>query len=69
MNPKDRMKMEREERHRREREELQQMEQYNPFGRGGGGAPYRDEKGNMVASKRPYSVVRDSVNLGGRNQM
>jgi len=42
MNPKDRKKIEREERIRREKEELQQMESYNPFGRGGAGAPFKD---------------------------
>ena len=69
MNPKDRKKLEREERHKREREELEQMQSYNPFGKGGAGAPYRDEQGNMV-SKRPYSVLRDQSNQGagpGRN--
>ncbi|XP_019383306.1 PREDICTED: centrosome and spindle pole-associated protein 1 isoform X2 [Gavialis gangeticus] len=47
---------EREERRRREREEKQQyeakleaeMRSYNPWGKGGGGAPLRDTKGNLI---------------------
>jgi hypothetical protein len=69
LNPKDKKRMEREERHRREREELEQMQSYNPFGKAGAGAPYRDENGQMV-SRRPYSVLRDQTNQGptpGRN--
>ena len=58
MDPKDRKKMEREERIRREKEELQQMESYNPFGRGGAGAPFKDQEGNLISQRRPYSVMR-----------
>lgn len=45
------------------------MQSYNPFGKGGAGAPYRDENGYIV-SRRPYSVLRDQANPGpgpGRN--
>jgi len=45
------------------------MNQYNPFGKGGAGAPFRDDQGNVV-SRRPYSVLRDQTNQGpapGRN--
>jgi hypothetical protein len=58
MNPKEKRKLEREERHRREKEELEQMQSYNPFGKGGGGAPYKDGLGNSIAQRRPFSVVR-----------
>ncbi|NXI35979.1 CSPP1 protein, partial [Galbula dea] len=48
---------EREERRRQEREEREryeakleaEMRNYNPWGRGGGGAPLRDAKGNLIA--------------------
>ena len=45
MNPRDRKKMEREERIRIEKEELEKMQAYNPFGKGGAGAPHKDESG------------------------
>lgn len=61
MNPKDRKKQEREERHRREKEELEQMNQYNPFGKAGAGAPFRDDQGNVVPYRRPFSVLRDGA--------
>lgn len=31
------------------------MQKYNPFGRGGSGAPMRDNIGNTISSRRPYS--------------
>ncbi|KAM6281293.1 centrosome and spindle pole-associated protein 1 [Porphyrio hochstetteri] len=48
---------EREERRRQEREEREryeaklqaEMRNYNPWGKGGGGAPLRDAKGNLIA--------------------
>ncbi|XP_063183079.1 centrosome and spindle pole-associated protein 1 isoform X7 [Chroicocephalus ridibundus] len=48
---------EREERRRREREEKEryeakleaEMRNYNPWGKGGGGAPLRDAKGNLIS--------------------
>ncbi|XP_031982902.1 centrosome and spindle pole-associated protein 1 isoform X2 [Corvus moneduloides] len=43
---------EREERRRQEREEKEKLEaemrNYNPWGRGGGGAPLRDAEGNLI---------------------
>jgi hypothetical protein len=56
--------LEREERIRQEKEELERMQQYNPFGRGGSGAPYREGGSGAVlnAERRPFSVVRDSLN-------
>ena len=45
-----RKKIEREERIRKEREELEHMQNYNPFGKGGSGAPRRDVQGNIIAS-------------------
>ncbi|NWV91159.1 CSPP1 protein, partial [Machaerirhynchus nigripectus] len=43
---------EREERRRQEREEKEKLEaemrNYNPWGRGGGGAPLRDTEGNLI---------------------
>jgi len=32
---------------------LDEFYQYNPFGRGGGGAPLRDQFGNMITSRKP----------------
>jgi centrosome and spindle pole-associated protein 1 len=32
---------------------LDEFYAYNPFGRGGGGAPLRDQFGNMVTSRKP----------------
>ena len=40
------------ERRRREAKELADMQGYNPFGRGGGGAPMRDNMGNVRADLR-----------------
>ncbi|XP_048142673.1 centrosome and spindle pole-associated protein 1 isoform X6 [Corvus hawaiiensis] len=44
---------EREERRRQEREEKEKLEaemrNYNPWGRGGGGAPLRDAEGNLIS--------------------
>ena len=34
-----------------ERREIQTMHNYNPFGRGGSGAPLRDENGNLLPKK------------------
>lgn len=48
---------EREERRRQEKEEKEryearleaEMRNYNPWGKGGGGAPLRDKKGNLIS--------------------
>ncbi|XP_074800378.1 centrosome and spindle pole-associated protein 1 isoform X7 [Natator depressus] len=62
---------EREERRRREKEEKElyeakleaEMRNYNPWGKGGGGAPLRDTKGNLIsftfAQTSPY--VRGNI--------
>lgn len=52
---------EREERRKREREEKEEyeakleaeMKSYNPWGKGGGGAPLRDAKGNLISMLIP----------------
>ncbi|XP_077873260.1 centrosome and spindle pole-associated protein 1 isoform X19 [Ictidomys tridecemlineatus] len=54
---------EREERRRREREEKEEYEAkleaemriYNPWGKGGGGAPLRDAKGNLISHMQTQS--------------
>nr|XP_012418523.1 PREDICTED: centrosome and spindle pole-associated protein 1 isoform X3 [Odobenus rosmarus divergens] len=54
---------EREERRKREREEKEEyeakleaeMRRYNPWGKGGGGAPLRDAKGNLISYMQPQS--------------
>lgn len=33
---------------------LQESFNYQPFGRGGGGAPLRDQFGNMITSRKPF---------------
>lgn len=56
---------EREERRKREREEKEEYEArleaemkiYNPWGKGGGGAPIRDAKGNLISMFFFYSFV------------
>jgi hypothetical protein len=35
-----------------EREEMQKLNEYNPFGRGGAGAPLRDNNGNIVTTRK-----------------
>ena len=48
---------ERQERRKKEREEKEvyeakleaEMRNYNPWGKGGGGAPLRDDKGNLIS--------------------
>jgi hypothetical protein len=34
-------------------EELNEFYSYNPFGRGGGGAPLRDQNANVITSRKP----------------
>ncbi|RMC15311.1 hypothetical protein DUI87_07500 [Hirundo rustica rustica] len=50
---------EREERRRQEREEKEKLEaemrNYNPWGRGGGGAPLKDAEGNLIKSFKEYN--------------
>lgn len=52
---------EREERRKKEREEKEEyeakleaeMRTYNPWGKGGGGAPLRDAEGNLISTLVP----------------
>ncbi|CDW73295.1 UNKNOWN [Stylonychia lemnae] len=50
---------EREDRIRREKEELEKLESYNPFGKGGAGAPFKDRDGNIISNRRPFSQIRE----------
>ena len=45
-------KREKEERVRKEQEELKQNLQYNPFGKGGAGAPIKDNSGNIIVNRK-----------------
>uniref|UniRef100_H3ALA3 Centrosome and spindle pole associated protein 1 n=1 Tax=Latimeria chalumnae TaxID=7897 RepID=H3ALA3_LATCH len=60
---------EREERRRREKEEMEryeakleaEMREYNPWGKGGGGAPLRDAQGNLITDlKRMHKQNEDA---------
>eukprot|EP00002_Diphylleia_rotans_P040895 TRINITY_DN9824_c0_g1_i4.p1 TRINITY_DN9824_c0_g1~~TRINITY_DN9824_c0_g1_i4.p1 ORF type:complete len:387 (+),score=63.98 TRINITY_DN9824_c0_g1_i4:49-1209(+) len=42
-----------------EEKEEKELRAYNPFGRGGAGAPLRDERGNLMTSRRPMLVGND----------
>ena len=46
----EKKKREKEERIRKEQEELKKNMAYNPFGRGGAGAPIKDNKGNVMVN-------------------
>ena len=45
----------REERIKKEKMELEKMMAYNPFGKAGCGAPYKDLSGNAIADRRAFS--------------
>lgn len=47
-------KDERQARIEQEKKELAQMMDFNPFGKSGAGAPYRDQSGNIIAARVPY---------------
>lgn len=49
---------ERVQRINQERAELHQLESYNPFGRGGCGAPLRDKFGNIITNRKPLVVAQ-----------
>ena len=49
----EKKKREKEERIRKEREELKRNQEYNPFGKGGAGAPNKDNQGNVIVSRKP----------------
>ena len=46
---------EREERINKEKMELEKMMAYNPFGKEGCGAPYKDPSGKAIADRRAFS--------------
>lgn len=52
---------EKEEQERLDRKMLVETEAYNPFGRGGGGAPLKDRDGNIIANLAQAKAV---VNAG-----
>ncbi|CDW76695.1 UNKNOWN [Stylonychia lemnae] len=52
LSPEQKKRMEREARHQREREETMKLGDYNPFGRGGAGAPLRDAQGNIITTRK-----------------
>ncbi|XP_057387749.1 centrosome and spindle pole-associated protein 1 isoform X6 [Balaenoptera acutorostrata] len=64
---------EREERRRKEREEKEEyeakleaeMRSYNPWGKGGGGAPLRDAKGNLISHMQTQSSPFARGNIFG----
>jgi hypothetical protein len=37
---------------RRDKEELQKQIEYNPFGKGGAGAPLRDANGQIIVNRK-----------------
>lgn len=48
--------MDRQLRIQQEREELKQLTSYNPFGKGGSGAPLRDHQGNVITVRKAGGV-------------
>lgn len=52
----EKKKREKEEKLRRDREELQMQMEYNPFGKAGAGAPFRDNMGNIVGARKPNEI-------------
>ncbi len=62
-----------------ERREIEKNFMYNPFGRGGNGAPMRDLNGNVITTRKniainnnlydePQNILRDDYNLQGNIQ-
>jgi hypothetical protein len=62
-----------------ERREIEKNFMYNPFGRGGNGAPMRDFNGNVITTRKnnainnnlydePQNILRDDYNLQGNIQ-
>ena len=49
----EKKRREKEEKLKKEREELKQQMEYNPFGKGGAGAPFRDNQGNIIVNRKP----------------
>jgi len=52
----EKKRREKDEKLRKEKEELMNQMEYNPFGKGGAGAPMRDGGGNIVGSRRPPEI-------------
>ena len=50
----------REEKLSRERDEMKKMEIYDPFGKGGCGAPVRDQHGNLVADLKQMRKINEN---------
>ena len=48
----EKKKREKEDRVRREKEEIQKQMEYNPFGKGGAGAPLRDPTGQIIVNRK-----------------
>ncbi|XP_015755806.1 PREDICTED: centrosome and spindle pole associated protein 1-like [Acropora digitifera] len=58
-----------QEKERYERRIEQQAANYNPWGKGGGGAPIRDSTGHLVANLRTLKQMNDQgVNMSPRDQ-
>lgn len=49
---------EQEERERYEAKLEAEMRNYEPWGRGGGGAPLKDDHGNLISTSLPICVVQ-----------
>ena len=71
----ERVKREKQEKAERERREEEDARNYNPWGRGGGGAPMRDETGHILANRKqalqqalagPPAPAAQVVGGGGR---
>ena len=52
-------KKEKEEKEGHARAKVAEVEEYNPWGKGGGGAPMRDERGRLVADLRKMRMVNN----------
>ncbi|KAK3091207.1 hypothetical protein FSP39_017968 [Pinctada imbricata] len=58
---------EREEKERYERKLDEEIKNYNPFGRGGGGAPLKDQQGNVTADLRQFRGGQNSYRGSSRS--
>ncbi|CAD5125245.1 DgyrCDS13487 [Dimorphilus gyrociliatus] len=58
---------EKEEKERYDRKIEEEIRNYDPFGKGGGGAPLRDEQGNVVADLRSMHMDNEEKQLSPRN--
>ena len=62
MDPQLKKKIEWEHRIKLERAELKQYSSFNPFGKGGAGAPLRDKNGQVISSRKPGLVELGNIN-------